>query len=77
MKRDFVDPELLLERRKNPDQRFPDGSGSYHVDDFFWAISPPGILMDRILTQEPCTINTCLFKYLSVFCHLESLQCLR
>ena len=35
MERDFVDPELFSERRKNPDQRLTDGSGSYHVDNLF------------------------------------------
>src|SRR5262245_24475951 len=37
---DFVDPELFPERRKNPDQRFTDGSGSDHVDNFFLSHIP-------------------------------------
>ena len=35
MERDFVDPELFFERRKNADQRLTDGSGSDHVDNLF------------------------------------------
>jgi hypothetical protein len=40
VERDFVDPELFPERRKNPDQRLTDGSGSYHVDNFFLSHIP-------------------------------------
>jgi hypothetical protein len=40
VERDFVDPELLAERRKNPDQRLTDSSGSYDMDDLFLSHSP-------------------------------------
>src|SRR5262245_58057611 len=40
VERDFVDPELLAKRRKNPNQRLTDSSGSHHMDDLFLSHSP-------------------------------------
>jgi hypothetical protein len=40
VERDFVDAELFPERRKNPDERLTDGSGSDHVDNLFLSHIP-------------------------------------
>ena len=69
MEYDFVDPELFSERERIPIS-VSDGSGSYHVDNLFSAIPPPGILLTG---SNPRAVHDqyiiCSNK--PFFCHLE------